>query len=106
MDNVTSSKWVAWINQEPLQPTNEGTLHVTGEVDSHSTKFAVLRKKNPQGINEKILLLEIKLYSGIIPVNNPQLLHYSEELESTYSSIEIFYGSQKVTQIADIPVVQ
>ncbi len=107
MKKITTQNWYAWINKQQIQPTTYGTLHVTGETITHPSKVAVLVKKNPQGINSQILLLEIVLHPSGIPTKQPQQLHYVETLveENQYSSIEVFYLEEKIITITDIPVV-
>jgi len=85
-----TSKFKAWINVMPGQPTPGGTLHVKGEVDTQSADFAFLERRNPQGINERILFyLQVK--TGTVPANNPQEINYSENLDirNPYDLIEI-----------------
>lgn len=106
MSNITTSEWQAWLNQQPIQPTTGGTLHVTGKVDTHSTDFAFLKKKIPQGFNPLILMLDLIVQKGIAPANNPQQVHFPEALmEPQYTSIEILLEGKIIKQIKDIPVV-
>ena len=52
-------KWRAWLN---LQPGSENQLHVTGDVEVSATnKEPVLRRAQPQGINPKILILDLSI---------------------------------------------
>jgi hypothetical protein len=105
MANVTTQNWKAWVNKQPIQPTPGGTLHVIGEVDTQSTDQARLIKKVPQGINPKILSLELQI-GGFVPAKNPQLLHYSQGLvNESYTSIDIFYNNAIVATIKDILVI-
>lgn len=104
MSKVTTSNWTAWINLMPPLPTPGGTLHVTGDVDTHSSDFAYLSKAVPQGINPKILLLNLIVETGIVPATNPQKVHYTEALQKKdqYSSIEILHKGERVTVIDEI----
>jgi hypothetical protein len=107
MSNITISKWQAWINLMPIQPTFGGTLHTTGEADTNSTDFAFLEKAIPQGFNPKILLLKLKVETGIAPVTNPQQLHYKEELQqkNQYTIIEIHSNGNLEATITDLKKV-
>lgn len=91
----------------PGTPPNN-TLHVIGTVDAHSTELAFLRKRNPQGINKQILILDLFVVMGFVPVDNPQRVHYSENLtaDNDYSSIEIYYKDKREAKIDNIPIVQ
>lgn len=95
------------MNLMPVQPTAGGTLHVTGEVNTHSTDFAFLQKRVPQGISPKILLLDLLVFTGIKPEKNPQWVRYNEALETKdqYSSIEIYYDNEREACIAEIKEV-
>ncbi len=108
MANITTSKWEAWINIMPIQPTPDGTLHVIGEVDTHSADFAFLEKAIPQGKNDKILLLNLKVETGIAPATNPQRVHYTEALQKKdqYTNIEILHKGKSIASIRDIKIVQ
>ncbi|MDB5120278.1 MAG: hypothetical protein JWN56_1496 [Sphingobacteriales bacterium] len=49
MSNLTSANWKAWIDLQPIQPIPGGTLHVTGEIDTHNTNEAKLQKPSTTG---------------------------------------------------------
>ncbi len=108
MSNITTSKWEAWINLMPVQPTPGGTLHVTGEVNTHSTNFAFLQKAIPQGINAEILLLDLKVERGFVPATNPQQVYYTEGLlqQNQFTGIEILYKGKTIATIKKIPTVE
>jgi|SRR5687767_3674995 len=107
MSKVTTSDWAAWVNLMPPLPTPGGTLHVTGNVDTHSTDFAFLEKAVPQGINPKILMLNLIVETGIVPVKNPQRVHYTEPLaqKKQYQTVEIFYKQERIALIDEIKEV-
>jgi len=107
MAKITTSKWEAWINIMPPQP-KAGTLHVTGEVTTQPTQEAHLAKMIPQGINPKILLLEVITHPSRVPTKQPQKVHYTEILASLkdYTSIEVFYEGKREAEIIKIPIVQ
>ena len=104
MSKVTTSDWAAWINLMPPLPTPGGTLHVTGIVDAHSKELAFLVKAVPQGTNPKILLLNLIVQNGIVPVDNPQRVHYTEPLlkKHQYNTVEIFYKKERIALIDEI----
>lgn len=106
MSSLSFSKGEAFIDLQPAQPTAGGTLHVTGQADTHNTNEAKLQKRVPQGINSSILLLEI-IELDFIPKDNPQEVSYAENLDKTdqYSTIEIFVEGKKVASIDDIKLV-
>lgn len=83
-----------------MPPNTEGTLHVYGEIEAAKVKYR-LRAAHPQGINPKILLLEItpELEEG----DQKQGLKYVEELESPtqYSQVQI----QSIGLTIDIGIV-
>jgi hypothetical protein len=107
MSKITTSNWTAWVNLMPILPTPGGTLHVTGDVDTHSADFSFLEKANPQGINPKILLLNLVVETGYVPATNPQKVHYTEGLQQKdqYTSIEIFYQGERIVMIDEIKEV-
>jgi hypothetical protein len=104
MSNPTTSNWKAVVNLMPIRPTPGGTLTVTGDVDTHSTDLALLKKAVPQGINPKTLLLDLEVSTGTKPVTNPQKVHYTEGLiqEKQYTSVEILYEGKTVGVIDNI----
>ena len=106
MHDIETSNWQAWIDKQPIQPTPAGTLHVTGEVDTKTTEAARLIKKVPQGINPRILLLDVEV-GGFVPADNPQQVKFTEELEpeNPYDSIEIHHHNRPIATIKEIGVV-
>lgn len=107
MKIIKHENWKGWINKQPIQPTQFGTLNVTGEVTTNPSVQSTLIKRNPQGINSTILLLDVILSKSELPTKQPQRVHFSESLnnEATYESIEIHYNAEKIANIPDIPVV-
>lgn len=104
MSNVTTSKWEAWID---VMPGDMPSLHVTAEVDTHSADMAILEKRMPQGINPKILLLDLKTFSGTKPETNPQQVKYTEEVHNTevYEQVDVFYDDEVIASIKEIKVI-
>src|SRR5690349_4907531 len=98
--DIVSSK--AWVDMMPIQPTPGGTLHVAVEINGNGRKASLVRKE-PQGINPMILMLEIKLSLTDQYVENPQHLKYTEGLQSTdqYTSIEVYYEADMLAEITD-----
>lgn len=107
MKIITFSDWKAFIDLQPIQPTPGGTLRVIGTVDTQNTNEAKLQKREPQGINPTILLLEL-IELDFAPADNPQEVRYEEGLKTIdqYSTIEIFVEEEKVATIENIEVVQ
>ena len=107
MKKVTTSDWKAWVNKMPGPGTpHHNTLHVVGTVDTYSKDLAYLQKREPQGINPHILLLDLHVITGFVPVDNPQRVHYYENLaeEQSYKSIEIYYEGKREATIDEIPI--
>lgn len=96
----------AWVNTQPVQPTAGGTLIVHLDYNSNDHGFHNLQPAHPQGINSKILLLEITFSSEMIFITNPRHASYSQGLQTPdqYSSIEFIYKGEKVGSIDDIPM--
>jgi len=96
----------AWVDKQPIQPTPGGTLHVAVEMNGNGRRASLVRK-NPQGINPAILMLEIILSITTEYVENPQQLKYKEGLQTSnqYTSIEIYFKAEKLAEITDIQVV-
>jgi hypothetical protein len=107
MPAIITSNWSAWVNLMPPRPTPGGTLHVTGEVDTQSMDLAFLEKAIPQGINPAILLLNLVVVTGIVPVANPQKVHFTEGLAKSnqYTSVEILYKGDRIAVIDEIKEV-
>lgn len=107
MKTIETSKWNAWIDIQPIQPTQYGTLHVAGEIFTHPSQSAILVKAVPQGTNPKILLLNIIMVRSAVPTRQPLFLSYSESLldASQYSSIDVLYTGKIIASITDIPII-
>ncbi|HYR21467.1 MAG TPA: hypothetical protein VEP30_00905 [Chthoniobacterales bacterium] len=93
--------WYAWINTMPPKPDD---FHVTGEVRvGNPGVYALLTKKEPQGINPAILLLDLHLVQrpGIWPqVVSWVPARYDEiTTESDYTEVNIFCGSDIIVQV-------
>lgn len=59
MNVPQSRKWNAWLDLMPMGPP---TLHVTGEVETPASNHVpTLTEAEPQGINEKILILDLDI---------------------------------------------
>ncbi len=97
----------AWANTQPVQPTQGGTLIVHVEYNSNQHGFHNLQPAVPQGINLKILLLEITDSTELIFIFNPRHNRYSQGLNTPdqYTSIDLIYKGKKVGTIAHIPIV-
>ena len=96
-----TSNWHAWINKMPPKPDD---FHVTGQVRvSNPGVYALLIKKEPQGINPAILLLDLHLVQrpGIWPqVVSWVPARYDEIIiGSAYAEVNIFCGSNIIAQV-------
>lgn len=97
----------AWVNIQPIQQTKGGTLTVSIDYNSNNHGFHNLKRAAPQGINPKILLLELTDEPELIFIANPRHSSYSEGLSSIdqYTSIDILYHGSIVAAVTEIPVV-
>ena len=83
------SEWSAWRNLEPGGPVN---LHVTGECKFPDTRYGVeLRRREPQGINPKDLLLEliVMVQRGWADEETTLKAHYEEVTDFEYETVTI-----------------
>jgi hypothetical protein len=99
--NIATRDWFAWNNTMPPKPD---VFHVVGEVQvSNPGVDVLLAPRNPQGINPKILLLDIHLHqrSGIWPQVVVWKQARYEKVNANYESVQIFYCNDV---IANIPV--
>lgn len=97
----------AWVNTQPVQPTRGGTLIVSVDYNSNDPGFHNLQPAHPQGINPKILLLEITDSNEMIYIFNPRHNSYSQGLSTAdqYTSIELIYNGKNVGSINHIPII-
>lgn len=104
MSKVTTSNWEAWVD---TMPGDKPTLHVSADADTHSIDLAVLEKREPQGTNPEILLLDLKTFTGTKPESNPQQIHYKEELKNAeqYEQIDVYFSGELIKRIEEIKVV-
>lgn len=101
--DAKTHKWYAWIDAMPPKPDR---LYVTGEVQvSNPGIYTVLSKKEPQGINPAILLLDLHLVQkpGIWPqIISWDAARYDEVIRGApYIEVSIFCGGDV---IATMPV--
>lgn len=97
----------AWVNTQPLQPTKGGTLIVSLDYNSNNHGFHNLQPAVPQGINPKVLLLQLTDSGTMIFIQNPRHNNYSQGLSSSnqYTSIDIIYEGNIVASINSIPII-
>lgn len=101
LDQIATRGWYAWNNLMPPKPDD---FHIVGEVEVPNPGVEVLLvPKSPQGINPRILLLDLFLIQK--PGIWPQIVVWKQarydKVNVTYDSVQVFYGS---TVIADVPV--
>ena len=94
--------WYAWNNKMPPKPDD---FHVVGEVQVANPGIEVsLIPRVPQGINPRILLMELHLRQlpGIWPqvVTWKQVRYDKVLVNSDYESVTIFCGSDIIADIA------
>jgi hypothetical protein len=104
-DPIEIIKAEARVDTMPIQPTAGGTLKVEIEFNGNG-RIASLVKRKPQGINAKILLLEISYGMTEQYVANPQTVSYQEGLKTSkqYNTVEIYFEGMKVGVIMRIPI--
>ncbi len=97
----------AYVNTQPVQPTPGGTLIVNIAYNSNNHGFHSLQPAVPQGVNGKILILEITDSNEMIFIVNPRHNTYSVGLQTPtqYTSIELIYEGKMVGSIQKIPVI-
>ena len=99
-EGTQTKDWYAWINRMPPKPDD---LHVVGEVlVSNPGVVPILAPKEPQGINENILQLNLFLYQkpGIWPrVMTWKSVKYDKMKNVDYSKVEILCDGEIITTI-------
>jgi hypothetical protein len=100
---VKTQNWLAWLDKMPPPPD---TLHVRGEVEvSNPGVDVALYKRQPQGINPAIILLDLFLIQrpGLWPaVVTLKTAAYEEVGRNlAYGTAEVF---QQGESVASIPV--
>ena len=100
---VQTENWYAWFD---IMPPHPARLHVIGDVQVWNPGvLAVLKRHEPQGINPRILMLDLTLVQ--IPGYWPQIVttahaRYDEQADSgAYTSVSVLCEGD---MIADIPV--
>lgn len=93
--NIAAGGWYAWINMMPPPPDD---FHVIGEIEvANPGVKAELTKRIPQGINQKILLLDLHLVQqpGMWPqVMTSATARYDQILTPKsvhFEQVQIFY---------------
>ena len=100
-EGTRTRDWYAWLN---LMPPSPDDLHVTGEVYVPNPGVdPILVPREPQGINPRILLLELLLCQrpGIWP---PVLVWKQVRYDKTgrilrYDQVDIFCGDRLIVSI-------
>ncbi|MDR3634472.1 MAG: hypothetical protein P4L84_11755 [Isosphaeraceae bacterium] len=93
--------WFAWVD---LMPPGPPTLHVIGDVQVPNPGVNVfLTEKVPQGINHRILLLNLHLVQspGIWPQHVVVKQVRFEKVKAIYDEVDVF---SETTLVAQIPV--
>lgn len=92
--------WYAW---NDLMPPKPDVFHIQGDVQVSNLGVRVhLTERMPQGINPRILLLDLHLVQspGIWAQQTCWRRATFEKVNTTYDSAEVFFGS---TSIANVP---
>ena len=100
---METKNWFAWINLLPPKPDD---FHVIGEIlVSNPGVRAHLCMRNPQGINQNILLLDLHLVQE--PGMWPQVMTWTQArydkiltpTEAFYEKVEVFLDGESIAQI-------
>ena len=97
--SIPTRDWYAWNN---LMPPRPDTFHVTGEVEVANPGVNVLLvPRTPQGINPRILLLDLVLAQQ--PGMWPQVVTWKparyDKVNVTYDSVEVYYNNGVVVTV-------
>lgn len=93
--------WFAWLNVMPLGPP---TLHVIGDVQVPNPGVDVyLTERFPQGVNHRILLLDLYLIQspGIWPQHVVLKQARFDKVKVIYDTVQVF---SETTMVAEVPV--
>jgi hypothetical protein len=104
-DTTQKGEWAAWVNTMP--GTGKPTLHVSGVIMAGPEKVRYeLARVEPQGINPKILILEVRPQ----PTNGTNRidLRFEEQVQGKdqYTSIEIRIAGRESVMIDKIDEAQ
>jgi len=99
--HAETQDWYAWLNTMPPKPDD---LHVIGEITvGNPGIYALLRKKVPQEINPRILLLDLHLIQkpGIWPQHVTCIaVRYDAVITGRgYTEVDVFCESDAIAQI-------
>ncbi|MFZ1884395.1 MAG: hypothetical protein WAU53_12555 [Rhodoplanes sp.] len=101
-----TQKWKAWQN---LQPPGPPRLIVTGQVEiSNTNQTPQLREHVPQGINPKILLLDLTITSsgvGNDVITWREVRFEKQIIKDQHSSIDVLWDGQNIGR-ANVETVQ
>jgi hypothetical protein len=100
-NDAGSADWKAIQNLQPPLKTPGGTLTVTGSMEyGDPSGNPTLQRKSPQGINAKILMLEV------VPATDAKgrkvvNLEFKEDLgtEDQHTSVEVYYKNDKIADM-------
>jgi hypothetical protein len=103
---AATRQWYAWLNTMPPKPDD---FHVTGEVQVANPGIeALLLKREPQGINPSILLLDLHLVQkpGIWPakVSWAQARYDEVPAAGSYTEVNVFCESKAIARM-DVQIV-
>jgi hypothetical protein len=96
-----TQNWYAWLNTMPPKPDD---FHVTGEVQvANPGVDAILRKREPQGVNPAILLLDQHLVQrpGMWPqvISQAQARYDEVIIGDAYTQVQIFAEGQIIADL-------
>jgi hypothetical protein len=107
MAKPNTRDWKAWQN---LQPVGKPKLIVTGQVEtSNSNQTPKLSRHEPQGINPKILLLDLTITTSGIgnTVMGWRDVRYEESItKDQFSEVDVLWEGNVIVQIKEIETVQ
>ena len=103
MSNINTKDWNAFENRQP-GPSTGNAFYVIGEVETNNGRIQpVLTKANPQGVNEKILILDLALEDqggfGTADIAYRPVRYDEQISEGQYTQVQIMYQGEEVVCI-------
>jgi hypothetical protein len=100
-NDENASDWNATLNLQPPRETPGGKLVVTGSMNyGDPNGNPSLVKRSPQGINPKILMLDVMPPTDL-KGNKKVDLRYEEglQMEDQHTSVEVYYKGEKIADM-------
>lgn len=103
MSKINTKDWHAFENRQP-GISKDNAFYVIGEVETNNGRIQlVLTKATPQGINEKILILDLELKDqggfGTADIAYRPVRYDEQISEGQYTQVQIMYQGEEITCI-------